>query len=167
MADFVQKSLIKSSVRTLSAQIPDLATFITLIQTVIDTNPWGCTDYTQSGGTVDGVTRTSQSYSGKIVYEDVQAKTVGSITVKAPTAAGFNTNITTIMGTAALGTAMGGSPSHNSSEDAFNAVIKCHDANGELYNVTFKRDTITVSSYEADAIVTVIETWADTLPILA
>lgn len=59
---------------------------------------------------------------------------------------------------------MGGTPSPDSSEDAFNAVLKCHHSNGELYNVTFKRDGITVSSYEADAIVTTIETWADTIP---
>ncbi len=167
MADFVQKSLIKSSVRKLAAPIADLTSFVTLVQNILDTNPWGCTDYTSSGATVDGVTRTSQSYSGKVVYEDALAKTVGTISVKAPTAAAFNTDISTIMGTAALGTAMGGSPSHDSSEDAFSATLKCHDANGELYNVSFRRDSVTVSSYEADAIVTGIETWADTIPALA
>ena len=167
MADFVQKSLVKSSVRTLSAPIPDLTTFVTLMQTILDTNPWGCTSYTQNGATIAGVTRTSQSYSGKVVYENAEAKTVGTISIKAPTAAAFNTDVTTIMGTAALGTAMGGTPSHDSSEDAFSAMLKCHTASGEFYNVAFKRDTVTISSYEDDAIVTAIETWADTLPILA
>lgn len=167
MADFVQKSLIKSSVRKLAAPIADLTSFVTLVQNILDTNPWGCTDYTSSGANVEGVTRTSQSYSGKVVYEDALAKTVGTISVKAPSAAAFNTDITTIMGTAALGTAMGGTPSHDSSEDAFSATLKCHDANGELYSVSFRRDSVTVSSYEADAIVTGIETWADTIPALA
>jgi hypothetical protein len=50
---------------------------------------------------------------------------VGEISVKAGTAAAFNSNITTILGTAALGTAMGGSPSHDNSEDGFSAVLKC------------------------------------------
>lgn len=167
MADFVQKSLVKSSVRKFASPIPDLSTFITLAQTILDTNPWACTDYTQSGANVEGVTQSAQSYSGKIIYENAQAKTVGQISIKAPTAAAFNTNVTTILGTAALGTAMGGSPTHDSSEDAFSCTFKCHDANGEFYTVSMKRDSMTVSSYEADAIVTAIETWADTLPILA
>jgi hypothetical protein len=51
--------------------------------------------------------------------------------------------------------------------DVFSVALKCHHANGELYTVTLKRDSITVSSFEDDAIMTGLETWADTLPILA
>jgi len=156
-----------SAVRTLAAPIPDLTTFVTLLQTIVDTNPWGCTSYSSAGATIAGVVKGTEGYTGAAIYEDAQAKTVGRISVKAPTAAAFNSNITTILGTAALGTTMGGSPSHDSSEDGFNAVLKCHHSNGELYTVTLKRDTITLSSYEADAIRTGLETWADTLPILA
>lgn len=53
---------------------------------------------------------------------------------------------------------MGGSPSHDSLEDAFSCTFKCHDANGEFYTVCINRDSLTVSSYEANAIVTTIET---------
>ena len=95
------------------------------------------------------------------MYEDTQAKTIGQISVTANSSSGFNTDISTILGTAALNTAMGGTPSHDSSEDWFNVQIKCNHTNGEKYTVTVKRDSITVSSYEADAIVTAIETWAD------
>jgi len=45
--------------------------------------------------------------------------------------------------------------------------VKCHAANGEFYNVTFKRDKVTLSSYEDDAILDTIETWADSVPALA
>nr|WP_319537904.1 hypothetical protein [uncultured Methanospirillum sp.] len=87
--------------------------------------------------------------------------------MKAPTSAAFSTDISTIVGTAALGTAMGGTPSHDSSEDSFSCTLKCHASNGENFNVTFKRDSLTVSSYEADSILTGIESWADTVAILA
>ena len=167
MADFVQKAAVKSAVRTLTAPIADLATFTTLVQDILDDNPWGCTSYISAGVTIDAVVRGSESYTGNVVYEDAQAKTVGRITVRAPTAAGFTANISTIQATGSLSTAMGGSPSHDSSEDGFSVALKCHDSNGELYTVTLKRDSITVGSYEADTIRTTLETWADTVAILA
>jgi len=46
-------------------------------------------------------------------------------------------------------------------------TLKCHDPNGELYNVTFSRDRVTVQSYSDDAILAKVETWADTVPALA
>lgn len=61
----------------------------------------------------------------------------------------------------------GGTPSHDSSEDSFNVSLKCHHTNGELYTVTLKRDAIVLSSYEADAILTGLESWADSVGILA
>jgi hypothetical protein len=39
--------------------------------------------------------------------------------------------------------------------------------NGEIYSVTFKRDSVTLSSYEADSIRTGLENWADAIGILA
>jgi hypothetical protein len=167
MADFVQKSLIKSSVRLFAQPIDSLATFTTIVQEILDDNPWGCTVYQQSGATVNGVTRSSQYFSGKVIYEDAQAKTVGAITIKGPSAAAFTNSKATVMGTAALGTAMGGTPSSDSSEDAYSTTFKCHAANGEYYSVALKRDRMTISSYEDDTIVATLETWADTIPNLA
>lgn len=139
----------------------------TLVQDILDDNPWGCVSYVSNGVTIAGVVKGSERYGGAIVYEDAQAKTVGQVSVSARTAAGFATDISTILGTAALGTAMGGTPSHDSSGDSFSVQLKCRDSNGENYTVTLKRDQITVSSYEADAIRTGLETWADTVAILA
>lgn len=167
MADFVQKAAVKSAVRKLAAPIADLTTFNSLVQDIIDNNPWGCTTYVSAGVSMPAIARGSESYTGTVLYEDAQAKTVGRISVRAPTSAGFNTNVSTILATAALGTAMGGSPSHDSSEDGFSVALKCHHSNGELYSVTLKRDSITVSSYESDAIRTSLDTWADTIGILA
>ncbi|KAF5086906.1 hypothetical protein DSECCO2_51980 [anaerobic digester metagenome] len=46
------------------------------------------------------------------------------------------TDISTILGTAALNTAMGGTPSHDSSEDGFSVQIKSKHLSGEKYTVT-------------------------------
>ena len=95
------------------------------------------------------------------------AKTVGQISVKAPTSAAFNTNVSTIVANAAHSAAMGGTPSHDSSEDKFSCTLRCHDSNGELYIVALSRDKIRLSSFEADTIRTCLDSWADTIPALA
>ncbi|MDD1724031.1 MAG: hypothetical protein LUQ07_02750 [Methanospirillum sp.] len=52
-------------------------------------------------------------------------------------------------------------------EDIFSCTLKCHASNGENYSLTFKRDNMVISNYEADSILTAVETWADTIPALA
>ena len=167
MADFVSKSVTKSAERKLTTPIDSIANFQTLVSDFITNNPLGCVSYTSGGQTIAGVVRGTEYYSGKVVYEDALAKTVGSISVKAPTMAAFNTDIVTILAETTLRTAMGGSPSHDSSEDNFSCGVKCHHSNGENFSITFKRDSVVVSSYEADAILTAVETWADTVTALA
>ena len=58
-------------------------------------------------------------------------------------------------------------PARDSDKETYSATVKCHDPNGELYLVTFNRDKVTVTSYEDDAILAKVETWADTVPELA
>ncbi|HWQ65901.1 MAG TPA: hypothetical protein VN372_03405 [Methanospirillum sp.] len=167
MADFVQKAAVKSAVRALTTPIADMATFQALIQDIIDNNPWGCTEYTSGGVAKPALEKSAQRYTGKVIYENAEAKTIGQITVMAQTSAGFATDISTILATAALGTAMGGTASHDSSEDTFSVTLKCHHLNGELFNVKINRDSISLTSYETDSIRTSLETWADAVGILA
>ena len=167
MADFVPLTAVKSAVRVLSEPIETLAGIGTLIDTIIADNPFQCTAYQSGGVNKPGVEKTKEYYSGAVVYENNEGKKVGQITVNAPTLSGFNTSITTIMGNAALTTAIGGTPSNDSSEHKGSVTIKCHDANGELYNVSLNREKMTVTSYESDAIVTRVETWADNQAALA
>ena len=167
MADFTTKSVTKSAERKLSSPIGTVANFLALVQDVIDNNPWGCTSYTSSSETVAPIVRSSEHYSGKIVYENAEAKTVGQISVRAPTSTAFSTDISTIIAATAITTAMGGTPSHDSSEDSFSCALKCHSSNGEIFTVTFRRDSIVVSGYEADSIVAGIESWADGISLLA
>jgi len=108
MADFVAKSTVKSSVRKLTALLESMTVFQNLITDIITNNPWGCVDYVSNGATIDVCLKGTERYSGKVVYENVLAKTVGQISVTANTSAGFSTDISTILGTAALNTAMGG-----------------------------------------------------------
>ena len=168
MADFTQKTVVKSAVRELAAPIADYATFNALIQDIIDNNPWGCTSYQTSGATKPAIERGKEAYSASVVYENAEAKTVGSIPVRGPSMTAVNTAVTQITGNAAITTGMGTgvSASRDSSHDSFSCTLKCHHSNGELYSVTLKRDSITISSYEADAIRTSLESWADTVAIL-
>jgi len=167
MADFVAKSVVKSAERKLTTSIDTLANFVSLVNDFITNNPLGCTSYLSAGQTVAGVVKGTEYYSGKVVYEDALAKTVGTITIKAPTMAAFNTDVITILADATLRSAMGGTPSHDSSEDTFSCTVKCHYSNDELFQIAFKRDSIVVSSYEDDAILTAVETWADSVTALA
>jgi len=167
MADFVQKSVTKSSGRTLTTKWDTIVNFGTLMQSIITNNPWGCTSYASAGETLAGVRQTSGYYAGKVVYTNTSGKQVGSITVKGPDSTAFSTGIATVLAATAITEVMGGTPSHDSSEDSFNCALTCHDPNGEVYKVTFTRDSVSVSGYEADSILTTIETWADSQPALA
>ncbi|MDD1728781.1 MAG: hypothetical protein LUQ50_06890 [Methanospirillum sp.] len=158
MAGFKTKSATKSAERKLTNKIDTVANFLALIQDVIENNPCGCVSYTSSGATVAGVVQGTEYYSGKVVYENVLVKAVGQISVRAPTSSAFSTDISTIVAASAINTAMGGTPSHDNSDDSLSCTLKCHASNGEYYNVTFKRDSVVVSGYEADSILTTVET---------
>lgn len=167
MADFVSKSTVKSAVRNLTAPFENKAALNTIIGTILADNPWSCTPYISGGENLPAVSKSSESYSGKVIYENNDGKQVGTVTIKAPSSGGFDTCMTNVLADEGLETAMGGVASHDSSDDSFTVTLKCHAANGELYNVRFSRDAVTVTSYESDAILATIETWADTIPALA
>ena len=167
MADFVQNSQTKTAVRELASPITDVAAFNTIVQTVITTNPFGCVSYMSGGVNHPPVEKTKEAYTAKIVYQDTLAKRIGSCSESYNTIAGFNAGITAVLANTANNTAHAGSPVHDIAGDTYSATLKCHDPNGELYFVTFSRQQVSISSYEDDAIRTVIETWSDGVPALA
>jgi hypothetical protein len=167
MADFVQTTYTKSAVRELAAPITDIGTFDGIVSAVIDDNPFGCTSYTYQGATVAGVIRSQERYDAKVIYEDAGLEQVGDISAQVETVTAFGAAATEIMGSAALAAAIGGTPSRDTEKDTFYCKLKCHDPSGEIYYVTFSRDKVRVSSYESDAIVAAVETWADTITELA
>jgi len=167
MADFIETSNTKTAVRELSAPIADVATFAGVIQDVLDTNPFGCVGYMQGGVNYDGVVKNRENYTARINYEDFEAKTVGSISARAPSVAAFTAAAADLLADEDLATAMGGDPVRAFDRESYSCQLKCHDPNGEIYYVTFGRDAVRITSYEDDAIRTTVETWADTVPALA
>ena len=167
MADFVQNSQSKNAVRTLANPIADVAAFNTIVQSVITDNPFACVSYMTAGTNHVPVEKTRESYSARIAYEDTNAKNVGTGSHRFNTLAGFTAGVTAVLAAAAVSTAHGGTALHDAGTDAFTATLRCHDANGELYNVTFSRDRVSITSYSDEAIRTAVETWADTVPALA
>ncbi|MDO8871479.1 MAG: hypothetical protein Q7V05_01950 [Methanoregula sp.] len=167
MADFVQSNVTKSAVRELASPIADVATFNTIVQSVITDNPFACVSYMTAGVTHDPVEKTREGYTVKIVYQDTEAKTVGSLSDKFATLAGFDAGATAILADTALSTAHGGTAVRDSDNETFSATLKCHDPNGELFMVNFGRERISLTSYSDEAIRTKVEDWADTVAALA
>ena len=167
MADFVQKTNVKTAVRQLASPIADVSAFNTIVQAVITSNPFGCVAYTQEGVSHPGVEKTRENYVAKIVYQDALAKTVGNESGKYNTIAGFNAGAVAILANTALTAAHGETPARDPLNETFSATLKCRDPNGETYNVTFGRDSVNLTSYSDDAIRTKVETWADTVAALA
>jgi len=167
MGDFVQKSITKTAVRELAAPLESITAFNTIVAAILSGNPWGCTAYEIAGVAQSPVAKSREGYTARIEFEDNEAKIVGSVNARAPTVAAFNGSVTAVVADEALATAMGGDAIHVSEKDAFSATLKCHDANGEIYYVSFGREQVRVSSYSDDAILATIETWADTVPALA
>jgi hypothetical protein len=167
MADFVQNSQTKTAVRQLASPIADVAAFNLIVQSVITDNPFACVSYMTAGQNHDPVEKTREGYTVRLVYEDGDAKNVGTGSHRFNTLAGFNAGVTALLAAAAVTTAHAGTAVHDAGNDAFSATLKCHDANGELYMVNFSRDRVTLTSYSDEAIRTAVETWADTVPTLA
>jgi hypothetical protein len=167
MADFVQKTSVKSAVRKLASPIADVAAFNTIVQSVITDNPFACTAYESAGVNHAPVEKTKENYVVKVVYQDEDAKTVGNDSAKFNTIAGFNAGATALLASTPLTSAHTGTPVRDSENETYSATLRCHDANGEVYMVTFGRSSVSLTSYSDDAIRTRIETWADTVAALA
>jgi len=167
MADFVQKTITKTAVRNLTTPIANATAFAAIPASVISTNPFGCTSYEVGGVTIDPVTKTKESYGTRVLYQDDDGKTTGTLSVRAPSTAAFATMKSEILGDAEMTAAMGGDPANDPESERYSTTIKCHDPSGEIYFVAFARNEVRVTSYEADAILAVIEAWADTVAALA
>jgi hypothetical protein len=167
MADFVQNSQTKTAVRELASPIADVATFNLIVESVITDNPFACVSYMTAGENHAPVEKSREAYTARISYVDANAKKIGSGSHQFGTLAGFNAGVTALLGAAAVTTAHAGTALHDAENDAFSASLRCRDANGELYMLTFSRSRVSLTSYSDEAIRTAVETWADTVPALA
>ena len=167
MANFVQSGVVKTAVRELAAPIADVAAFAEVVDDVVTNNPFGCTAYQVGTENHAAVERVREAYTGRVVYENGEAETVGQVTVRCPTVAAYTANVATVLGNAALATAMGGTAAHATDDDSFSAALRCHAASGEVFTLALSRNRVTLSSYEDDAIRSTVENWADAVPTLA
>ena len=167
MADFVQNTNIKSAVRILAEPIADVATFNTVVQSVITGNPFACVAYMVGSTSHQPVEMVRQNYTARIVYEDADAKSVGTDAGKYNSVAGFTAGPAAVLADAANNAAHAGTPSRDPASDSYSATIRCRDPNGELFDLTFTRGQVTLTSYSDDGIRTKVEAWADSVPALA
>lgn len=167
MTDFIETGSSKSAVRVLTNPIADIGAFSAIVNAVLTENPFECTDYTAQGVVTAGVVKNREYYTSKFLYEDDNAKTVGNITLKSPTVEAFTQSASRIAADTALAENIGGDAVRDCDNDAFYCQLKCHDANGEIYYVTFSRTKVRISSFESDAVLAKVENWADSIPALA
>jgi hypothetical protein len=81
------------------------------------------------------------------VYGNANAKTVGDVTVRVNSVAGFNAVAVHLLADATLTAAIGGTPHRDVENESYATTLKCHDQNGELYNVMFGRENVRLNSY--------------------
>ena len=132
MADFTQNSAVKSAVRKLAEPIADVDAFNTLVQSVITNNPFGCAARIVSGVNHPPIEKSKESYTARFVYQDEDAKKIGSGSESYSTVAGYKAGINAVLANTANVTAHGGTPAHDSDGDTFSATLRCYAANGEI-----------------------------------
>ena len=157
----------KITVRELANPIADVGSFDTIVSSVINDNPFGCTAYMTDGQLHAPVEKVKEIYTARLVYEDANANIIGTSENEFNTVSGFNSGVAVIMANATLANAQGGTAIHNPDGDTYYAALRCHDANGEIYYVTFRRDEVVLGAYSDDAIRARFEAWADGVPALA
>ena len=167
MADFTQKTNVKSAVRKLADPITDETAFNTIVQSVITGNPFGCISYMMAGTNHQPVEKSKESYTAKFLYQDGNTKIVGSSSESYNTLAGFTAGIAAVVANTANNTAHGGNVVHADDKDTYSVTLKCHDPSGEIYFVTLSRQQVSVFSYENDSIRGRVETWAYGVTALA
>ncbi len=162
--DFTPTAIVKSAKRTFTAPITSANAFDETIAALkAEDNPLGATAYQTAGETIDGVTTAAESYRATIEYLDTLGKTRGAITISAPTRDAYDTIIAELLAATAITTAYGADAvaNRNTAKDSWNVRLKIHDPTGENYFLNFTRKELRINSYEADAILTKVETWAD------
>ena len=165
MADFVEKTVSKSAVRDLAIPIPNVGAFNTIIESIIDDNPFDCVDYVKDGEEMLAVVRHREHYTAKVNFVNA-GKKVGAVSLLSPTIAAFEANATAMLGNTAVANAMGGDAYRDPAKETYYCQLKCHDPSGDDYYITFTRKSVRVSSYQADTLLDTIEDWADLVSAL-
>jgi hypothetical protein len=165
-SDFGQDSQGKIVIRELVNPIADVSTFNLIVQSVITDNPFSCVGYTQDGNNHAPVEKIKEVYTARILYKDNNANIVSTSEEIFNSTAEYKLGVAAILANTQLTTSQGVITSHDSKFDIYSATLKCHDVNGENYNIVFTRDDVILAGYSDDSIRTKFETWANTIASL-
>lgn len=167
--NFTPTSVVKAAVRKFTTPIISAATFdanIAALRAV--ENPLGATDYQTAGETIPGVAVADESYKATIDYLTPEGKVCSSISLAALTRKAYDDLIAEILASTAITSHYGAGTiaDHNAVKDIWNVRLKVHDPTGEGYQLDFSRKSLRLSSYENEAILTKVDTWADSVTAL-
>ena len=166
MPDFRNKPGSKSANLTLKHRVTDIETFAGLVQSLIHTNPLGCTSYRARRRAHPGVEAVREMYTAKFEYRNPRKKRIGTSTDTYDSVEGYEKGIAAVISNMANLAAHRGEVRHRKDADLFSVMLRCHDPNGELYFLHLARDRITLSSYSDEAILNRVEAWSESMPAL-
>jgi len=166
MPDFKLKPGSKSACRYLKSPIGDILVFNEIVSSLILKNPLGCTSYHTARKHYPPVQKVREMYTAKFVYLNAKGKRIGTGLDMYDSVEGYQTGIAAVISNMANIASHRGKVKHIPGADHFSVLLKCHDADGELYFLSLARDRVTLSSYTDDRIRTIVEVWTDTVPAL-
>ncbi|MCK9579043.1 MAG: hypothetical protein M0Q92_01165 [Methanoregula sp.] len=164
---FTPKPGTKSAVHHVKTPFPDIIAFDAIIRSLVLNNPLGCTSYMSAKKNHPPVEKVREMYTAKFTYLNPDGKLIGRGLDMYDSVEGYEEGISAVISNLANREAHRGKVRHTRETDHFSVLLKCHDANGELYFLSMARDRVTVSSYTDDAIRKRVEAWTDSVPALA
>ena len=166
MVIFKQKTGTKSAVRYLKNPFPDITEFDTLVQSIIQKNPLGCSSYMSAKKNHPPVMMVREMYTAKFVYKNANGKRIGHGLNMYNSIEGYENGIASVISNMANVAAHGGKVRHIPADDLFSVTLKCHDPEGGMYFLSIARNRVTLSSCSDEAIRRRVERWAEGVPAL-
>lgn len=166
MSHFNQRPGTKSAVHMLKNPIPDIAAFNDIVQTLIMTNPLGCTSYYYRRKNHKPIERIRERYTAKFLYMGPDGERVGAGQETYNSVEGYQYGVAAVLSHMANFAAHAGKARHIPEQDLFSVILNCHDPGGEVYFLALARDRVTLASYEDNAIRETVEVWSDSVPEL-
>jgi hypothetical protein len=166
MPDFRARPGTKRAYRRLKIPIADITVFDELIQSLIHTNPLGCTPYYARQKYHPPVEKLREMYTAKFDYRNGTQKRIGTSIDMYDSVEGYETGIAAVISNMANIASHRGKVLHLKKADLFSVMLRCHDPDDEVFFLHIARDRISISSYTDDAIRKKVEAWTDTVPAL-
>jgi hypothetical protein len=166
MGDFVQRTVVKSAVRTFTNPIPDFATFNTIINSFYD-HCWGHEEEVEPlagvHSAIAAIVQNNGDFTGKVTVSTFHKDITTHILDMLNTNPSF---VSTFMGGGAG--ADGGLYEDVSKRTpiASRYMFKCRGSRG-TFTVVHTNEQMRINSYTDNSVLTGLEAWADGLPALA